>query len=51
MCAFKADHDFILCALGNKDELSQNSPINATENPQLTYACDSPPPFNEHKNG
>jgi hypothetical protein len=24
-------HDFILCTLGNKGELSQNLPINATE--------------------
>jgi hypothetical protein len=30
-CPFKADHDFILCTLGNKGELSQNLPINATE--------------------
>jgi hypothetical protein len=31
VCPFKADHDFILCTLGNKGELSQNLPINATE--------------------
>ena len=30
VCPFKADHDFILCTLGNKGELSQNLPINAT---------------------
>jgi hypothetical protein len=28
---FKADHDFILCTLGNKGELSQNLPGGATE--------------------
>jgi hypothetical protein len=37
---FKADHDFILCTLGNKGELSQNLPGGATESPQLTYTCD-----------
>jgi hypothetical protein len=31
VCPFKADHDFILCTLGNKGELSQNLPINAIE--------------------
>jgi hypothetical protein len=31
VCPFKADHDFILCTLGNKGELSQNLPRNATE--------------------
>jgi hypothetical protein len=31
VCPLKADHDFILCTLGNKGELSQNLPINATE--------------------
>jgi hypothetical protein len=31
VCPFKADHDFILCTLGNKGELSQNLTINATE--------------------
>ena len=40
MCPFKADHDFILCTLGNKGELSQNLPTNATEIPQLACACD-----------
>jgi len=30
VCTFKADHDFILCTLGNKGELSQNLPENAT---------------------
>jgi hypothetical protein len=40
VCPFKADHDFILCTLGNKGELSQNLPGGATEIPQLTYTCD-----------
>ena len=40
MCAFKADHDFILCTLENKGGLYQNLPISATEIPQLAYACD-----------
>jgi hypothetical protein len=31
VCPFKADHDFILYTLGNKGELSQNLPMNATE--------------------
>ena len=31
MCPFKADHDFILCTLGNKGELYQNPPKTATE--------------------
>jgi hypothetical protein len=31
VCPFKADHDFILCTLGNKGELSQNLLGNATE--------------------
>jgi hypothetical protein len=31
VCPFKADHDFILCTLGNKGGLYQNLPINATE--------------------
>jgi hypothetical protein len=35
VCTFKADHDFILCTLGNKGELSQNLPRNATEPARL----------------
>ena len=31
VCPFKADHDFILCTLVNKGELSQKLPINATQ--------------------
>jgi hypothetical protein len=31
VCPFKADHDFILCTLGNKGKLSQNLLGNATE--------------------
>jgi hypothetical protein len=36
VCPFKADHDFILCTLGNKGELSQNLPRNATEPKMMT---------------
>jgi hypothetical protein len=38
VCPFKADHDFILCTLGNKGELSQNLPRNATEPTKIEVA-------------